>query len=124
NVTAQFKMTQALMPVLEKSADASIVFTTSSVGRQGRAFWGAYAVSKAATENLAQVLAEELESTSNIRVNTINPGGTRTDMRALAYPGEDPMTIKTPADIMAPYLYLLGPASKETNGQSIDAQPK
>ena len=79
------------------------------MGRRGRAFWGAYAASKAATENLAQTLADELENTSRIRTNTLNPGATRTDMRALAYPGEDPATLKTPAQIVAPYLFLLGP---------------
>ena len=124
NVNSAFYLTQAMLPLLRASEDARLLFTSSSVGRKGRAFWGAYAVSKAATENLAQVLAEELENTTPIRVNTLNPGGTRTDMRALAYPGEDPQTLKTPADIMAPYLYLLGPASKDVNGQSIDAQPK
>ncbi len=124
NVNSAFYLTQAMLPLLRASDDARLLFTSSSVGRKGRAFWGAYAVSKAATENLAQVLAEELENTSNIRVNTINPGGTRTDMRALAYPGEDPNTLKTPADIMAPYLFLLGPDSRNINGHSLDAQPK
>ncbi|MED5389560.1 MAG: YciK family oxidoreductase [Pseudomonadota bacterium] len=124
NVNSAFYLTQAMLPLLRASEDARLLFTSSSVGRKGRAFWGAYAVSKAATENLAQVLAEELENTSNIRVNTINPGGTRTDMRAQAYPGEDPQTLKTPGDIMAPYLYLLGPASRHVNGESVDAQPK
>ena len=99
-----------------------MVFTSSGVGRKGRAYWGAYAVSKAATENLSQVLAQELENTSNIRVNTINPGGTRTSMRAQAYPGEDPQTRKTPEEIMPVYLYLLGPDSKDVNGLSLDAQ--
>lgn len=124
NVNSAFYLTQAMLPLLRASEDARVLFTTSSVGRRGRAFWGAYGASKAATENLAQMLAEELENTSAIRVNTINPGATRTDMRALAYPGEDPMTLKTPADIVAPYLFLLGPDSREVNGQSLDAQPK
>ncbi len=124
NVNSAFYLTQAMLPLLRASDDARLLFTSSSVGRKGRAFWGAYAVSKAATENLAQVFAEELENTSNIRVNTVNPGGTRTDMRAQAYPGEDPQTLKTPDEIMAPYLFLLGPDSRDVNGESIDAQPK
>ena len=124
NVNSAFYLTQAMLPLLRASDDARLLFTSSSVGRKGRAFWGAYAVSKAATENLAQVFAEELENTSNIRVNTVNPGGTRTDMRAQAYPGEDPQTLKTPDEIMAPYLFLLGPDSRDINGKSIDAQPK
>lgn len=122
NVNSAFYLTQAMLPLLRASEDARIVFTSSSVGRVGRAFWGAYAVSKAATENLSQVLAQELENTSNIRVNTINPGGTRTSMRAQAYPGEDPQTRKTPEEIMPVYLYLLGPDSKDVNGLSLDAQ--
>ncbi|MDX1804870.1 MAG: YciK family oxidoreductase [Alcanivorax sp.] len=124
NVNSAFYLTQAMLPLLRESKDAAVLFTSSSVGRKGRAFWGAYAVSKAATENLAQTLAEELENTSAIRVNTINPGATRTDMRARAYPGEDPQTLKTPEQILAPYLFLLGPASQGTTGQSLDAQPK
>ena len=124
NVNAAFHLTQALLPLLRNSDDGRILFTSSSVGRHGRAFWGAYAASKAATENLAQTLADELENISPIRTNTLNPGATRTDMRALAYPGEDPATLKTPADIVAPYLFLLGPDSRDINGVSLDAQPK
>ncbi len=122
NVTAQFMLTKALIPVLAKSPDASIVFTSSSVGRKGRAFWGAYAVSKFATEGMCQVLADELEGTTNIRVNCINPGAVRTRMRATAYPAEDPRALKTAEQIMATYLYLMGPDSKDVNGQSLNAQ--
>ncbi|WP_461516144.1 YciK family oxidoreductase [Porticoccus sp.] len=122
NVTAQFMMTKALLPLLEKSDNASIIFTTSGVGRVGRPFWGAYAVSKFATEGLCQVLANELEGTSNIRVNCINPGATRTRMRATAYPAENPASVKTPAEIMPTYLYLLGDDSTGVTGQSVDAQ--
>ncbi|MGQ4276335.1 YciK family oxidoreductase [Pseudidiomarina sp. E22-M8] len=121
NVTAQFMMTQTLMPALKKSPHASIVFTSSGVGRKGRAFWGPYAVSKFATEGLAQVMADEYEG-SNVRINVINPGATRTTMRSRAYPGEDPMKLKTPADLMPTYLYLMSDHSVKVNGQSIDAQ--
>jgi NAD(P)-dependent dehydrogenase (short-subunit alcohol dehydrogenase family) len=124
NVNSAFYLTQALLPLLRDSDDGRILFTSSSVGRKGRAFWGAYAASKAATENLSQTLAEELENTSKIRVNTINPGATRTDMRALAYPGEDAEKLKTPEQIVASYLYLLGPEGAAINGQSLDAQPR
>ena len=122
NVNAQFYMTQAMLPLLQQSDDASIVFTSSSVGRTGRAYWGAYAVSKFATEGLMQTLADELENTSNIRVNCINPGATRTNMRAKAYPAENPNELPTPEQIMPLYLYLMGPDSQGTNGQSLDAQ--
>jgi NAD(P)-dependent dehydrogenase (short-subunit alcohol dehydrogenase family) len=122
NVTAQFLLTKALLPVLEKSRDAAIIFTSSSVGRKGRAFWGAYAVSKFATEGLSQVLADELEGVSNIRVNCLNPGATRTQMRAKAYPAEDPRTLKSPEQIMSAYLFLMGADSAGISGQSLDAQ--
>jgi NAD(P)-dependent dehydrogenase (short-subunit alcohol dehydrogenase family) len=121
NVTAQFLMTQALMPALKKAAHASILFTSSGVGRKGRAFWGPYSVSKFATEGLAQVMADEYEG-SNVRINVINPGATRTSMRARAYPAEDRNKLKTPAEIMPTYLYLMSDASRDVNGQSLDAQ--
>lgn len=124
NLRAPFLLTQALLPLLKQSPDASVVFTTSSVGRRARAFWGAYAVSKAGVENLSLMLADELRNISNIRVNCINPGATRTGMRASAYPGENPMTLKPPEDLMPLYLYLMGPDSKGTSGESLDAQPK
>ncbi len=122
NVNAGFMLTQALIPLLKESQDSSIVFTTSSVGRTGKAYWGAYGVSKFATEGLAQILAQELENTSNTRVNCINPGATRTQMRASAYPAENPESVATPEQIMPLYLYLMGPDSKTVNGQSLDAQ--
>lgn len=119
NLNAPFILTQALLPLLHKSDDASIVFTSSGVGRKGRAFWGAYAVSKFGTEGLMQTLADECK---DIRVNCINPGATRTAMRKAAYPGEDPAKLKTPADIMLPYIYLVGPDSQGVTGQSLDCQ--
>ncbi|MFT5690825.1 MAG: NAD(P)-dependent dehydrogenase (short-subunit alcohol dehydrogenase family) [Oceanicoccus sp.] len=124
NVHAQFMMTQALLPLLEKSLDASIVFTSSSVGRKGRAYWGPYAVSKFATEGLMQTLADELANTSNIRVNAINPGATDTAMRRTAFPAENPTNNPQPIQIMPTYLYLMGIDSKGVNGQSLDAQTK
>ncbi|WP_101756862.1 YciK family oxidoreductase [Oceanicoccus sp. KOV_DT_Chl] len=124
NINAEFMLTQALLPLMEKSADASIIFTSSSVGRRGRAYWGAYAVSKFATEGLMQTLADELGNTSNIRCNSLNPGATNTNMRRTAYPAEQPDNNPLPAEIMPLYLYLMGAASKNVNGQAFDAQPK
>ncbi|WP_199611316.1 YciK family oxidoreductase [Flocculibacter collagenilyticus] len=123
NVNAPFIMTQALLPVLKKAENASIIFTSSGVGRKGRAFWGAYSTSKFAVEGLMQTIADEFENTS-IRCNCINPGATRTMMRAKAYPSENVENLKTPEDIMSPYLYLMSDESVNTTGQSIDAQPK
>ncbi|HYK99989.1 MAG TPA: YciK family oxidoreductase [Steroidobacteraceae bacterium] len=122
NVTAAFALTQVLLPVLKKSPDASVVFTASSVGRRGRAYWGAYAVSKFALEGLAQVLADELEGTSAIRVNTLNPGRARTAMRRQAYPAEDVASVPLPAALTGPYLALLGPASRGVTGRAFDGQ--
>ena len=124
NLTAPFQMTQALMPVLEKSDDASVVFTSSGVGRTSRAFWGAYAVSKFAIEGMVQTWAAELDGLGSVRVNAINPGATATDMRAQAFPAEDPTRLKSAEAIMPMYLYLLGPDSKTINGQSINAQSR
>jgi NAD(P)-dependent dehydrogenase (short-subunit alcohol dehydrogenase family) len=125
NLTAPFILTRCLLPLLRKSADASVLFTTSSVGQRGRAYWGAYAVSKAGLEGLAETLADELESTQ-IRVNLINPGGTRTRMRARAYPAENPETLPTADSHTPAFLYLLGSASRDVRGQRVElraAQP-
>jgi NAD(P)-dependent dehydrogenase (short-subunit alcohol dehydrogenase family) len=121
NVTAQAMITKALFPVLRKSDNASIVFTSSSVGRKGREFWGPYAISKFAVEGMMQTWACEVGKTS-IRVNCINPGATRTAMRASAFPGEDRDLLATPEDIMPTYLYLMSNESSNINGQSLNAQ--
>jgi NAD(P)-dependent dehydrogenase (short-subunit alcohol dehydrogenase family) len=121
NVTSAFVLVQVCLPLLQASEDPSVIFTSSGVGRQGKAFWGAYAVSKFATEGLSQVLADEHRHTA-LRVNCINPGATRTDMRLAAYPGEDRDALKRPEEILAAYLYLLGPDSRGVTGKSFDAQ--
>lgn len=121
NVTSAFALTQVLLPLLHQSEDASIIFTSSGVGRVGKAFWGAYAVSKFALEGLSQILADEHRH-SGMRVNCINPGATRTNMRLAAYPAEDRSQLRTPEQILAPYLYLLGPDGKGVTGESFDAQ--
>jgi len=117
NATAPFMMTQALLPLLANAPHASILFTSSSVAFKGRAYWGAYAASKAAAENLMQTLADEFEGTCNIRSNSINPSATRTKMRAAAYPAEDPITVKTAEDLMPAYTYLIGDDSLGISGQ-------
>lgn len=121
NVTAAFALTQVLMPLLRQSDDPSVIFTSSGVGRTGKAFWGAYAVSKFATEGLSQVLADEHRH-GKLRSNCINPGPTRTNMRLAAYPAEDRDALKRPEEILAAYIYLLGPDSRGVTGESFDAQ--
>ncbi|WP_444994470.1 YciK family oxidoreductase [Aliikangiella sp. IMCC44359] len=123
NINAVYLLTQACLPILREAPNASIIMTSSGVGRKGRAYWGPYAVSKFAIEGFVQVLADELEG-STIRVNAINPGATRTQMRAKAYPAEDQKHLATPEQIIPTYLYLMGDDSLEVNGQSIDAQQK
>lgn len=122
NLRAPFVLTQALLPLLKRSDSASIIFTSSGVGRDARAEWGAYSVSKFGVEALSQIFAREFADQDNIRFNCINPGGTRTAMRAKAYPSEDPKTLPTPEDIMPAYLYLMGKDSHTVTGESIDAQ--
>lgn len=121
NVTAPFLLTRALLPLLQLSSAGRLVFTGSGVGRKGRAYWGGYAVTKAAIENLMQVLADELEET-HIRVNSINPGATRTAMRATAYPAEDPMTVTAPEDLLNAYVLVFSDAGGHLHGQQLDAQ--
>ncbi len=121
NLTAPFLLTRALMPLLRESEDAAVLFTSSGVGRRGKAYWGAYAVSKFGIEGLSQVLADEVDSTSNIRVNCINPGATNTRMRRSAYPAENPTDNPPPEQRMAAYLYLIGPDSRGITGATLDA---
>jgi NAD(P)-dependent dehydrogenase (short-subunit alcohol dehydrogenase family) len=121
NVTAVFALTQVCIPLLQKSDDASVIYTSSGVGQQGRAFWGAYSVSKFATEGLSQVLADEHRHGS-LRSNCVNPGATRTKMRLEAYPAENRDALKRPEEILPAYVYLLGPDSTGVTGQSFNAQ--
>jgi NAD(P)-dependent dehydrogenase (short-subunit alcohol dehydrogenase family) len=122
NVTSAFALTQVLLPALRLSPDASVIFTSSSVGRRGKAYWGAYAVSKFAVEGLVQVLAAELAGNSSIRVNALNPGPARTPMRRQAYPSENLESLPPPEALTGMYLRLLGPSGKAISGQSLDCQ--
>ncbi len=121
NVNAQFLLAQALLPSLLKADNASLVFTSSGVGNKGKAYWGAYSVSKFATEGMMQVIADEYEN-STLRTNVINPGATNTNMRSSAYPAENKADIASPEDIMPLYVYLMADDSKAVNGQRLNAQ--
>lgn len=124
NFTATFMLTQALLPLLKDADHGSIVFTSSTVGTHPRAFWGAYALSKQAVEGMSDIFTQETQNTTNLRFNCINPGGTRTNMRAHAYPGENPMSLKTPEDIMTGYVCLMSDTSIGVRGQVVELQPK
>jgi len=121
NVNAQFLLTRHLLPALQAAPMASIIFTSSGVGRTGKAYWGAYAVSKFATEGFMQVLASELENTSRVRVNSLNPGATNTAMRRTAYPAERPTDNPSPMDLMLTYLFLMGDDSAGVTGRAFNA---
>lgn len=121
NLHAAWLLTRACLPVLEKAAAASVIFTTSEVARHGRAYWGAYAAAGAALENLVQVWTDELSANSPVRMNTLDPGTIRTALRARAYPGENPLNLPTPESVMPLYLYLMGVDSKEIRGQALRA---
>ena len=121
NTNVPFILTQRCLPLLRKSKDASIVFTSSGVVAKPKAFWGAYLASKWASEGMMRMLADELEQ-PGIRVNSLNPGKVRTNMRLQAYPAENRETVPLPESIVAPYLYLFGPDSKGISRQSFDCQ--
>ena len=118
NLSAPFMLTQFLIPALVKSEDARILFLSSSVGREARAYWGAYSVSKFGIEGFAKTLSEELEKT-NISVNTVDPGKLRTEMRRTAYPAEDSSTVPMPEEKSAAIVYLLSNLSPKMNGEQL-----
>src|SRR3990170_7698749 len=107
NVNVPFILTRSCLPLLKRSADPTILFTSSGVVPQPRAFWGAYLVSKWASDGLMHMLADELEAQPAMRVNSVNPGKVRTNMRLQAYPAEDRSALAEPESVVGPYLYLL-----------------
>ncbi len=122
NLTAPFILTQVLLPSLRRSSDASVVFVSSGVAKNPRAFWGAYAVSKAGLEAVRSMWSSELESEGNIRFNSVNPGRMRTAMRAAAYPAEDANTLPRPESVTGAFLFLLSAEGRGINGEYFDAQ--
>lgn len=108
NVLAQQALIAAFDPLLRASEAGRLIAVTSSVGSQPRAYWGAYGASKAALENLVASYGQETENISTVRTAIVDPGATRTAMRAEAFPGEDPATLKPPSDVADAILELLG----------------
>jgi len=119
NLTANWRLIRSIDPLLRQSTAGRAIFVSSGVARDVRAYWGAYAVSKAALEMLVGIYAKEIQQ-SNVRANLIDPGRTRTRMRATAYPGEDPMTLRTPEEIMEPFVRLAC-ADYAGNGEVVKA---
>ena len=118
NLNGPFMMTQFLIPLLNKSDDARILFLSAEQGREAKAYWGAYGVSKFAVEGFAKTLSEELEKT-NIRVNTLDPGVMRTEMRRAAYPAEDTTKNPLPESKSPAIVYLMLPVSSKYNGKQL-----
>ena len=112
NLTSSFILCKRLIPMMKVSPMPRIIFTTSGVGKKAKAFWGAYSVSKAGVNALSEILADELDSTSNIKLFNFNPKATQSDMRSIAYPAEDPSLLKEPKDLIKYYLWML---SKKSN---------
>lgn len=122
NVTANWRLIRSMDPLLRAADAGRAMFVTSTVGHAVRAYWASYAVSKAALEMMIGVYAAEVQKT-NLRVNLINPGSVRTRMRAQAYPGEDPLTLKTPEEVTEAFVELAEPACA-LHGETVDAQPR
>ena len=122
NLTSSFLLFKYLIPLLKNSVSPRIIFTTSSVGKKAEAFWGPYAISKAGTNALADILTSELEPVSNIKIFNFNPKATQTDMRSLAYPAENPSKVKKPESLMDYYLWMLSIESASFDGNYIEYQ--
>lgn len=116
NLNAPFMLTQACLELLRESSDARVVFVAD---HKSRAYWGAYGVSKAGLDSLMHVLADETEANTRIRVNSIDPGPVRTNLRNRAYPAEENDALRLPDDVMVPFLYLMGPDSASITGRSL-----
>ena len=121
NLTANWRLIRSLDPLLRAAEAGRAMFVTSSVGHAVRAYWASYAVSKAALEALVGTYAAEVQKT-NLRVNLVDPGRVRTAMRAKAYPGEDPMTLKAPDEITDVFVEL-AEAGCSRHGETVQAQP-
>lgn len=122
NLNAPFLLSRVLLPVLQQSRHASIVFTSDSAARQANAYAGAYGVSKIALEALAKILAKELEASCKIRVNTLIPGAIDSPLRKRAYPAEDKTQLPRMDSLNEIYTYLFGDESIGVTGQTFDAQ--
>ncbi|WJW76654.1 YciK family oxidoreductase [Thiohalobacter sp. IOR34] len=117
NLNAPFMLSRACLGLLMKAEDPSLVFMSDAVGREARAYWGAYGAAKAGLENLMETLASELETNTPIRVNSYDPGPAHTRLRLQAFPAEDSSQLPRPEDVVDPLLYLLGPDSRGVTGQ-------
>ncbi|MEZ5541935.1 MAG: SDR family oxidoreductase [Pseudomonadota bacterium] len=121
DLNAPCLLTMACLGLLGASRDASVIFTSDAVGRHGKAYWGAYGVAKAGLEGFMQILADELDTNTPIRANSLDPGPVRTGLRRIAYPGETNAGLKQPVDVVRPFLFLVSSASRGITGRQLDA---
>lgn len=122
NLIAPFALTKACLPLLQMAQDASIIFTSTTAAHHPAAYWGAHAISKSATETMVQIWAQELETTPNIRINTVIPGAVQCPQRKRSHPGEMASKLPQAEAIMPLYLYLMGHDSAGVSGQVFEAQ--
>ena len=122
NLIAPFALTKACLPLLKSAPDASVIMTSSSHGHQPSAYWGGFTVIKAGIEALVKLQADEWEAMPNLRINAVIPGIVNSPQRAKTHPGEVKQTMRQPEDLMSTYLYLMGPDSREVNGQTVFCQ--
>jgi NAD(P)-dependent dehydrogenase (short-subunit alcohol dehydrogenase family) len=122
DLLAPFGLTRALLPLLRKSPDASVVFTLDTRGQKPKAYWGAYAVAKAGLSALLTILADEWDKSPHLRVNGVVPGPMRSPLRAQTHPGDDITRLPAPETFVPLYLYLLAGQPKSESGGVIDAQ--
>ena len=120
NLTSGFLLSKYTIPLMQLSSTPRIIFTSSSVAKKGKAYWGAYSVSKAGIKVLAEILNDELESISNFKIFNFNPKATHTDMRSIAYPAEDPASIKKPNELIKYYLWMLSQESSSFKNSYIE----
>ena len=120
NLTSAFLLSKYLMPLMMDSKLPRIIFTSSGVANKGKAYWGAYSVSKAGIKNLSEILNDELNSLTNFKVFNFNPKETRTEMRALGYPAENPSSVKAPDELINYYLWMLSERSTSSSKTHIN----
>ncbi len=119
NLNAPFMLSRACLGLLNVPDTASMVFVSDAVGRHGKAYWGAYGIAKAGLENLMQIIADEVEVNTAIRVNSIDPGPMQTKLRRNAYPAEDIDQHPKPEELTGPFIYLMSDASIDIRGQAL-----
>jgi NAD(P)-dependent dehydrogenase (short-subunit alcohol dehydrogenase family) len=119
NLISPFALTRACFPLLKASADASVIMTSDTHGHAPTAYWGAFAIAKAGVEALVKIQAQEWEVIPHLRINTLIPGPVRSPQRARTHPGEEKLALPDPRDLIASYLYLIGPDSRTISGRTV-----